>query len=654
MSDLAVSDLKCDGWRSRFAALVASREDWLMGRVLDYAKLQGYVKYTSTLFEAWRASVQGLSTPLIEALARDGDDLELGPDIDFSADPGATFGVLEAQRHRTRGISLALFLGLTKYYGDTYLDLAEQFEGSAEERGRVRRFVRRFFDRVELGFCSEWSGLTETVQMQDMADANRRLTNEKNRLLTILESLNDPVIFFEQDHQIGLINNAAARIFTGRETPGAEYYAYCDTATDGPGRPVLECFDDAFHRRFSASKEEVQSEEMLETVHGPAWFDIKSRPMLDISGKFSGHVVIFTDISDRKRSETTLRTLFRAIESCHNGIVITDETQPNHRVVYVNPGFEAITGYTVAETAGRSCGFLHGTDTDQPGLKQLRAALGTHQPTGVILRNYRKSGDMFWNHLQIAPVSDATGAITHTIGVISDISERMQADRLRTLGTIAAGIAHELNNPLMGVENYVRYALDRTEPGKPRQCLEKADRQLQRMATILGGMTSFVRAGGGSAGLVAMPPVIEHSLDLLHSDFEKRGIRVTVTVEDALPLVIADAQGLQQVLVNLLVNARDALEGSTDKHIRISARSRRDGVSLEVADNGSGISPEAAGRIFEPFFTTKAVGHGTGLGLAICQQIIGAAGGTISCRNGPNGGTSFVIEVRTGDSAAAA
>ena len=162
--------------------LISSSEEWLMERILTYAKTQGYSKYTSTLQEAWRLAISGLSISLLNLLETDGTDLELGPDDDFANDPAAAFGVIEAKRHRERGINLGMFLGLMKYYRETYKNLvkASGFKTTAKEYSL--HVVERFFDRVEIGFCVEWTTSTDNKTTSELQSTNRIMTNEKNKL----------------------------------------------------------------------------------------------------------------------------------------------------------------------------------------------------------------------------------------------------------------------------------------------------------------------------------------------------------------------------------------------------------------------------------------------------------------------------------------
>ncbi|HEX9206451.1 MAG TPA: PAS domain-containing protein, partial [Candidatus Deferrimicrobiaceae bacterium] len=205
--------------------LIAEREAWLMRRVLDYARERGYTKYTSTLEEAWRASIAGLSAPLMGLLGENASPMELSPDEDFASDPLSAFGVLEARRHRERGIPLPMFLGLMKYYRQSYDDLVREAGFPREEEQAYRLAVSRFFDRVEVAFCSEWARTSGEARVAELSAVNRAMTNEKNKYLTLFESLPSPAVLLDREGRIDNANHAAAEILGGDATPGVRYYA---------------------------------------------------------------------------------------------------------------------------------------------------------------------------------------------------------------------------------------------------------------------------------------------------------------------------------------------------------------------------------------------------------------------------------------------
>ena len=233
----------------QLAKLFRDNEEWLMQRVLEYAKSRGYTRYTSTLQEAWRLSISGLTASIAGGLERFADVPELGPGDDAASDPLTEFGVAEAQKHRRRGVTLAMFLGLMKYYRQSYFDLMAAHPGA--EPARERLFVERCFDRIEVAFCQEWTGVEGDERIVELQKTNRFMTNEKNMYLTVFESMSDPVIMLDAHDRLVNLNQAASLLTDPAHVPGGHYYktddeapAYGKRAVDNAcvGRLVSEVF----------------------------------------------------------------------------------------------------------------------------------------------------------------------------------------------------------------------------------------------------------------------------------------------------------------------------------------------------------------------------------------------------------------------------
>lgn len=226
-----------------------------------------------------------------------------------------------------------------------------------------------------------------------------------------------------------------------------------------------------------------------------------------------------------------------------------------------------------------------------------------------------------------------------------DERERMiQIEKLSALGTMVGGVAHEINNPLMGVMNFVEYARDRATDEKSIKVLGSALDQIERIKQIVRNMLVFVSADAQQTASSDVRQAVEQTLALLEGEFKKHGIQVTMDWPEVMPLVQCGAGSLQQVLLNLLLNARDALAGQTERRIHLHWEQQSARGLLYVCDNGPGVPVEVQDRIFEPFFTTKPAGQGTGLGLSVSQRLIEAAGGRISMCNNRYGDFCMLLE----------
>jgi PAS domain S-box-containing protein len=279
---------------------IGRSEDWLMDRILTYARQHHYTQYTSTLAEAWRLSISELSRAIMEACDRYEGPPELDPDEDYSKDPIAAFGVLEARRHRTRGITLSMFLGLLKYYRQCYLDRIRDTGWDEAQILRCGLFVDRCFDRIEIGFVTEWLNASGDERLTELQSANRRMTNEKNKYLTIFESLHEPAILLDEELRITNINHAGLEYFRGASTPGALYYQVPDVEES------LSWLPDALAQSEGYGLDDNGVEMSIPTKAGLKTFHVKVHPMLDVSDKFRGTVVLLDDITDRKEAERKL------------------------------------------------------------------------------------------------------------------------------------------------------------------------------------------------------------------------------------------------------------------------------------------------------------------------------------------------------------
>ncbi|TMM25963.1 MAG: GHKL domain-containing protein [Actinobacteria bacterium] len=266
-------------------------------------------------------------------------------------------------------------------------------------------------------------------------------------------------------------------------------------------------------------------------------------------------------------------------------------------------------------------------------------------------------------------LGDSRKAMIHIMGDLRETTQEMerreqelrdkqeqlvQAGKLATLGELTTGVAHELNNPLNNIGLYVGNVIDRIRLGDDEteplvSDLEKAMEQVRKATEIISHLRTFGRAARVSVELVDVDDVIERSLLLVHEQLRLRGIEVELELCPDELLVLANPIQLEQVFINLLTNARDALADSKRKTIRIASSRDEERIRIAFSDTGPGIPRELEQRIFDPFFTTKEVGMGTGLGLSITYSILREYAGDISVTSRPGNGATFVIELPFAD-----
>jgi len=265
--------------------------DELMDRILKYAIDLEYSKYTSTLREAWRASIEGLNISISEYLKQADVTPEIACRDTAKADPVAAFGVLEARKHRQRGITLQMFLGLFKYYLWAYLDELEYFSSCEDDRKTAKELIIKVFSRIEHSFVVEWDTMSPESRNNELAAENRLLTNEKNKYLTIFESVFIPLLYLDTNGNIENLNHSALSLFASCDRSGAFYYG--DITVGLPAELNAEV------QRFIGSINENSNSILELNLNGRVYvFELRFRRMLDISNKFSGVILSLHDVTE--------------------------------------------------------------------------------------------------------------------------------------------------------------------------------------------------------------------------------------------------------------------------------------------------------------------------------------------------------------------
>ena len=363
------------------------------------------------------------------------------------------------------------------------------------------------------------------------------------------------------------------------------------------------------------------------------------------------------ELEERVEQRTAeLRLRDRAIAAVVSGVIVTDPTQPDNPIVDANPAFERITGYSRAEVVGRNCRFLQGSETDHDGIQEIRESIHQGRECQAVLRNYRKDGTPFWNEVKITPVRDEAGRLIHFVGVLTDVTGRVEAqkalDRVlaelhrsnQELEQFAYMVSHDLQEPLRMVASYTQLLEHRYKDrldADARDFIGYAVDGAKRMQGFIQDLLQYSRVGtqGRPFERLDVGTVLRHALDNLRFAIEEK--KATV-ICGAMPQLDADPVQLGQLFQNLVGNAlkfagRDALR------IEITSTPRDGEWEFVVADNGIGIAPEDFERIFVIFqrLHTRQEFEGTGIGLAICKRIVERHRGRIWVESEPGRGAAF-------------
>lgn len=374
-----------------------------------------------------------------------------------------------------------------------------------------------------------------------------------------------------------------------------------------------------------------------------------------------------------------LRILSNAVEQTADYVIITDK---EGTIKYVNASFEKFTGYTKQEVIGRTPRLLKSGSHDEIFYRILWETIRSGKTFRAEVINKKKDGSLYYEEKTITPIKDAAGSITYFVSTAKDISERkrmeeergqiqeelknaygklketqnqlIQTAKMSTLGQTAGSIAHEINNPLTGILNntqLVKMLIEQNKDSLPknfREAVESIEESALRCKKITATLLDFSHVSRGFFIPTSVNDAIEKVISLVEYEIKISHSVIQKQLSAGLPKIMGDYQLLQQVILDLISNAKWAIGKKPQKEnglITIETRYTPEDnrVNISVSDTGVGIAQENLSKIFEPFFTTKAVGEGTGLGLAIVQNIIKEHRGAITVDSQVNRGTTFKI-----------
>ena len=370
-----------------------------------------------------------------------------------------------------------------------------------------------------------------------------------------------------------------------------------------------------------------------------------------VDGELIGTVATLRDVTDPKRAQETLarsEARYRhLVESASDAIVTLDA---NGRFTTVNHAAENISGYKREELVGQWFAPMLPDDDLPKALGHFQQALAGE--TGLFdSQFYRKDGEVRTISITYStPQKDE-----EVLCLIRDVTDQkmlqeqlIQSEKMSAIGQLVSGVAHELNNPLAGISAFAQLLLaEKKFPPDQRTAAETIYSEARRASRIVQNLLTFARQHKAEKVPTTINQVLDDTLELRGYELRVRGIDVRREYDDSLADTMADAHQLQQVFLNLITNAEQAMEQRDGHHHRLTVRTRRNGeaVRIEVEDTGGGIPANLIERIFNPFFTTKPTGSGTGLGLSISLGIVREHEGRIWAENVASSGARFIVEL---------
>lgn len=349
---------------------------------------------------------------------------------------------------------------------------------------------------------------------------------------------------------------------------------------------------------------------------------------------------------------------FAALQMTRMPMIITDPRQDDNPIVFANKAFLDLTGYEESEIIGRNCRFLQGTHTDRETVRALRSAVAAREAISIEILNYRRDGTPFWNAVFVAPVYDDDGRLIYFFASQLDITRRRsseqafrQAQKMEAIGQLTAGLAHDFNNLLQVVTGSLEMVLGGELDERQLRLLGNAARAAERGTKLTRQLLAFARKTRLEPQRVNLNDLIHEFGDLIDNTIGAQ-IRLVTALERRLPAVLIDPTHLEMAMLNILINARDAMPGGGTVTIatelwKLNGNAAAYGlpegdyVALSVRDEGQGMSADIRQRAIEPFFTTKGRERGTGLGLAMVHGFVQQSLGRLEIESEPGQGTTM-------------
>lgn len=480
------------------------------------------------------------------------------------------------------------------------------------------------------------------------------LKESERKYRAVVEDQLEMICRFVPDGTITFANTAFCR-FYGK--PSSEIV----------GKSYLSLIPEAQYPSFTAAIEElltepdkiiydIQSHERSGVVR---WLEQSIRALTDDSRQVERFQVVLRDITERKRAEQALKESeeqFRMIfNSIHDGFAIFEiNYDENDRVIdarflEVNPAFEKITGTRANDILGKTLWEVF--PTMRLTTAQLWEDIIAEGKNIRIEEYYSKSLDKYFRIIGLSPKRGRYAVLVTDLTEHKKMTEKlMRADRLSSLGEMAAGLAHEINNPLTGVIGLSQLILEKKDLADHlRDDIAAINKEASRASGILKDFLIFARNQKPDMRPADINGVVESVLKMRRTHMRKEGIEVVTDLDRCLPPLMIDVAQIQQVILNIVLNAEYFMyEAHKGGKLLITTSKQNNSVKIVIKDNGPGIPAENLPNIFDPFYTTKEPGRGTGLGLSISYSIISEHGGNITAESRQGEGACFIIELPAG------
>ncbi len=531
----------------------------------------------------------------------------------------------------------------------------DSFQSSGEWRHRRKNgeILQVEVRSHALPFAGRSARMVVVSDLTERLRAERIQRETESSYSSLFESVSDAIYIQDATGRFLAVNDGAVKMYG---YPRERFVADTPEFLAAPGKNDLGAVSRAIARTLAGEPQRFEFWGLRSNG------EVFPKEVRLFPGTFRGQNVVIAlaqDITERKRAEAELRLLREAIEQAGEAIVVTDREGNIH---YANPAFETVTGYSREEAIGKSTRLLNSGQQSPEFYRDLWNTISSGRTWHGSLINRRKDGVLYSEEESISPVLDDEGRIANYVAVKRDVSARLQleeqlvqAQKMESVGRLAGGVAHDFNNMLSIVLGYADRAKARIDAGNPAQeDLNQILLAAERSSDLVRQLLAFARRQ-------PIEPLVLDLNELLGRTGKMLRGLLTEEIELVLDLgadlwsVRADPGQIDQILANLIVNARDAIARTgritvATRNVPVVQSERPQfgdatagSVLLSVTDTGQGMERATLERLFEPFFTTKEAGKGTGLGLATVYGIVQQNRGRIEVESAPGAGASFRI-----------
>ena len=604
-----------------------------------------------------------------------------------------------AERITNGGIAKFVGTHASEMYKDTP-EIISEFSRCFEERRVIERAMPYHMTTtgedkylvVRYAFVPPDLVMVHTEDITEIRKAEEALRESELRYRTILDSIEEGYFEVDLEGNMTFFNDSECRLlgYPPEELQGMSFRAY---TTPESAEEIVRV---AKHILSTDEPGHVADYRIVRKDGSTRIHELSTTAIRNPEGEAMGFRGVARDVTQRKQADEERTHLAMAVDQAVELVLITDEAGS---IRYVNPAFERLTGYTREECLGNNPRILKSGNHNDAFYRNMWEGITQGKTWQGRIVNRKKDGTLYQAEMTISPVRDSDGRTQSFVSLSRDISREAelegqlrQAQKLQAIGQLAAGIAHEINTPTQYIGDHTRFLQEAFSSlvklfGKYRALLDMASPEAlpsdvmqeiealseemdldfiveetspaierilegnRRIAEIVRAMREFAHPGAGDMVLVDLNRCIEDALMVTRNEW-KYTCEVVTELDPGLPMVPCDLGTLNQVFLNLIVNAAHAVtevvgeRPATKGTITFSTRPSGEWAEIRISDTGPGIPEEIRSRVFEPFFTTKEVGKGTGQGLALVHSVIVEKhGGTVDIESAPGGGACFLIRL---------